>query len=355
MRTARLLGLSPDGRSVILSTDGGEEIAVAVDDRFRAAARGDRPRLGQLEIQMESSLSPRDIQTRIRAGDSLEDVARVAGLPTDRVERFAAPVLAERGHVAATAMASSVRRRGETSGHRNLRIAVTERLVGRKVDLDAVAWDAYRLEDGRWAVTADYPAGETQHQACFTFDLRARYSVASNDEARWLLGEQTAAQPEEDTEPTVDLSDELALVRATAEVPGAVTRPKPAPRSRRLRPVADLPPEEDEAEGETEEAAPAVEPVGLTDATAVPETDPGAEWEPAPVVEIPIEPSLLDETEADGPAQQPEPESEQAAEPEPEPDFALETDPPAPKPSRRKRAAVPSWDDIMFGGPKRPQ
>ena len=79
---------------------------------------------------MESSLSPRDIQTRIRAGETLEDVARVAGIPLDRVERFAAPVFAEREHIAAQAMSSSVRRKGETSGHRSLRIAVTERLLG---------------------------------------------------------------------------------------------------------------------------------------------------------------------------------------------------------------------------------
>ena len=128
MRAARLIGLSPDGRSVIVATDTGEELAIAADDRLRAALRGDRPRLGQLEIEMESVLSPREIQTRIRAGEDLADVARVAGIPADRVERFAAPVLAERDHIARQAMASSVRRRGETSAHRNLRTVVDERL-----------------------------------------------------------------------------------------------------------------------------------------------------------------------------------------------------------------------------------
>ena len=113
MRIARLVGLSQDGKSLIVATESGEELAVAVDERLRAALRGDRPRLGQLEIEMESSLSPRDIQARIRAGSTLEDVAKVAGLPLDRVERFAAPVLAEREHMARLAMTSSVRRRGD--------------------------------------------------------------------------------------------------------------------------------------------------------------------------------------------------------------------------------------------------
>src|SRR3954454_22166566 len=111
MRRARLVGLSPDGRSLIIATEGGEQLALPADERLRAAVHGDRPRLGQLEIEMESALSPRDIQSRIRSGASLEEVAREAGVPIDRVERFATPVLAERDYIAGQAMAASVRRR----------------------------------------------------------------------------------------------------------------------------------------------------------------------------------------------------------------------------------------------------
>ena len=118
MRSARLVGLTPDGKSLIVVTESGEELIIEADERLRAAVRGDRPRLGQLEIEMQTSLTPRDIQARIRAGESLEDVADGAGIPLDRVERFAAPVLAEREHVASMAMSSSVRRRGEPSPRR---------------------------------------------------------------------------------------------------------------------------------------------------------------------------------------------------------------------------------------------
>ncbi len=185
---------------------------------------------------MESALSPREIQTRIRSGESVEDVARVAGVDRERVERFAAPVIAEREHVAGLAMTSSARRRGETSSHRTLRGVLNERLLDRGVDIDTVAWDSYRLDDGRWSVTADYLSGETPRQAVFYFDVAGRYSVAGNDEGRWVLGDNSpgrVAQPGrlppapgehgDDTEPTIDLSDELALVRAIQDVP-------PAPR-----------------------------------------------------------------------------------------------------------------------------
>ena len=75
MRTARPLGLSPDGTSLIVVIDGGEQVAIPADERLRAALRNDRVRMGQLEIEMESALRPRDIQARIRSGESAEQIA----------------------------------------------------------------------------------------------------------------------------------------------------------------------------------------------------------------------------------------------------------------------------------------
>jgi hypothetical protein len=440
----------------VVATDDGEELWVAVDDRLRAALRGGRPRPSRLENEMDSSLSPRDIQARIRAGESLEQVAEVAGLPPERVERFAAPVLAEREHLAGLAVAAPVRRRGETSTHRNLRVTVADRLLKRGVDADSIAWDAYRLEDGRWSVTADYRLDDTDRHATFTFDQRGRFSVAGDDEARWLIGEEPPAaagsgRGDAADEPTVDLSDELALVRATQEAgrapdpgsdrvdeqveapvvlaevvheqtevtvvrtlsvvpdhavtdenePGEVTAPA---RSDEDGPAAgdaagEVPGVEEPSElstlyamlgsdGYTEDS-PRVY-AGLSDAAAVPETA-GGGWEPAIVLDYPVEPSPQDEAElpptehpdrsqvpmndkaavelstpvdegARGPGQLPgtdEPappyartnEADRAEEAE---EFQLESEPPPEPKPKRKRASVPSWDEIMFGGPKPP-
>lgn len=452
MRNARLVGPGPDGRSLILADDEGEELLLAADDRLRAALRGPgRPPPLPLETPMDTSLSPRDIQTRIRAGETLEDVTRIAGLAYERVERFAAPVLAEREHIALMALACPVRRRGETSGHRLLRVTVADRLLKRGVDADTIDWDAYRLEDGRWAVTAAYPSGEDNQRATFAFDLRGRFAVAADDPARWLIGEEPAGSTgrrrgpaEPGNEPTVDLSDELALVRvvqeAAPEPPPAAPEAAPArtPPARSLRAVPaedptdpaadDEPPPADRTEPDEPTPAPGVEDeseltalyamlgsdgysedsprvyAGLSDASAVPETA-GGGWEPAIVVNYPVEPSLAEEAElapaehpdrdqvpmddkasvelstpleadppsADEPAGTDEPappyartdETDRAEEAgqftagteESEPatqEFELESEPPAAKPAKRKRASVPSWDEIMFGGPKPP-
>src|SRR5215216_4252757 len=142
MREARLVGLSQDGNQLILAmVETGEEFAVPVDDRLRAALRGDRARLGQLEIQMESALRPRDIQARIRAGESPEAVAAVAQVPMERLMAFAGPVMAEREHIASLAQRASVRRRGGEAPTRNLGAWVAERLRTRQVDPQSSDWD----------------------------------------------------------------------------------------------------------------------------------------------------------------------------------------------------------------------
>jgi hypothetical protein len=191
MREAKLVGLSQDGKTIILAVaETGEEFAIPVDDRLRAALRGDRARLGQLEIQMESALRPRDIQARIRAGESPEAVAAVASMPMERVMAFAGPVLAEREHIANLAQRASVRRRGGEGPTRSLDVWVTERLRTRQIDPASAEWDAWRRDDGRWAVRVSYFTGEDEHVAMFAYDAPGRYAVPDDDEARWLVGEQ---------------------------------------------------------------------------------------------------------------------------------------------------------------------
>ena len=141
---------------------------------------------------MDSTLRPRDIQARIRSGETPEAVAQVAGTSVDKVMPYAAPVLAERAHVAQRAQRASIRRRPTESGGagaRTLGDAVGSHLRGRNVDPDTVSWDAWRREDGRWTLTGSYTTGDRVGAAHFSFDAPGNYVVADDDDAHWLLGE----------------------------------------------------------------------------------------------------------------------------------------------------------------------
>ena len=156
MPELRVVAVSNDGSRLVLKAADSTEYSLPIDERLRAAVRGDRPRLGQIEIEVESHLRPRDIQARIRAGASAEEVAQLAGISVERVRRFEGPVLAERAFMAERARKTSVRRHGESTGPQ-LGDAVAERLLLRGAEKDSDSWDSWRRDDGTWEIVLLLP------------------------------------------------------------------------------------------------------------------------------------------------------------------------------------------------------
>ena len=305
-----LAGLSDDGKRLLLVSDKGVEFTLDADERLRAALRGDHARLGQLEIKMDSTLRPRDIQARIRSGETPEAVAQMAQTTVDAIMPFAAPVLAERQHVAERAQRSSVRRTGQGSGARTLGDAVGFHLRGLNVDPETVEWDSARREDGKWTLTGDFSAAGRSGNARFIYDAPGNYVVVDNDEATWLLGDASwAAEPEESE------GDDITRARAR----------RAAASGDEHLPLGD-------------------------DAISLVRDEPatlGAEQG--------VEAYLDDEpVRADEPAADVVAELDAAEQGETESSESPKTDEePATKPSKKRgRASVPSWDEIMFGGGK---
>ncbi|NEA12440.1 DUF3071 domain-containing protein, partial [Streptomyces sp. SID10692] len=195
MPELRVVAVSNDGTRLVLKAADSTEYTLPIDERLRAAVRNDRARLGQIEIEVESHLRPRDIQARIRAGASAEEVAQFAGIPVDRVRRFEGPVLAERAFMAERARKTPVRRPGENTGPQ-LGEAVQERLLLRGADKETVLWDSWRRDDGTWEVLLVYRVAGEPHSASWTYDPPRRLVQAVDDEARSLIGESDDAAPE---------------------------------------------------------------------------------------------------------------------------------------------------------------
>jgi Protein of unknown function (DUF3071) len=171
MRELKIVGLDVDGNHVICeSDDPGDKFRLRVDDRLRAAVRGDEARVSQthIDIEVNSMLRPKEIQARIRAGASVEQLAASAGVDIQRVQRFAHPVLLERSRAAELATAAHP---VLTDGPAVLTLleTVTSALVARGLNPDTVAWDAWRNEDGRWTVQLGWKAGRSDNFAHFRF------------------------------------------------------------------------------------------------------------------------------------------------------------------------------------------
>ncbi|WP_018334170.1 septation protein SepH [Actinomycetospora chiangmaiensis] len=262
MRELRVVGLGDDTSTVILEDPiRHERFTIPSDERLRAAARGDVRRLGQMEIETTSPLRPRDIQARIRSGESVADVASGAGVPAAHVERFAYPVLLERARVA------EIARRGHhvpadgPADPRTLGEMIGTVLSGRGQDASDATWDAWKGEDGRWVVAMSWRTGHSDHLAHWTYTPGASGGAVlpSDESARDVMGlapapgprraDGTAARPvvgnsgaqaalpEEPAEPAHEEESAVAVGGGPAPRPSA--RAQAGPRGRGSRGVPD--------------------------------------------------------------------------------------------------------------------
>jgi hypothetical protein len=194
MQDLTLVGVHDDGEHLVLTDATGQKYRVRVDEPLRAAVRRDRARLGQLQVEADG-LRPREIQARIRSGQTAEEVAAAARIPIEHVRRFEGPVLAEREFVAGQARNVRLRRPGSGMTSSTLGELVQQRLGQREADDADTAWDAWREEDGAWVVCLSFHAGSTRRHAHWTYDTQLRHVSARDDEARWFIEEERTEIP----------------------------------------------------------------------------------------------------------------------------------------------------------------
>ena len=214
MRDLRFVSLSDDRRRVLLDAPDGEVFAVAVDDALRSAVTSGRPAVdaaaddssrdpaGEAVADRGPNAgqptpappSPREIQARIRGGETAEHIAEQAGVPVDLVRRFEGPVLDERAHMVRAAQSAKLRRRGDQPADQ-LGALVTARLEAHGVAPDLLDWDSWLRDDATWLVELRYRAGETPKRAQWVFDPKRRVVSSADDEARWLSDGHERPEP----------------------------------------------------------------------------------------------------------------------------------------------------------------
>ena len=245
MPKLHLVGITPDHRGLVLSEHARAkrgDMVLEIDDRLlEAIEKAQRLRILDEGHRLESNalptkrdivngdgdvagrLTPRQIQARLRAGESVASLARSSGTDEAWIRRFAAPVLAEQARIIERARSATFTKRGVGPSGAALGPAVAANVIDRGVpltlpDLEA-AWGAYHHPGGAWHVT-------------FTFSLRGRRQTAE-----WSLdlvtGELTGRNK---------LASELGWREPGKKLPQPKTvkppAPKRAPASRAERPPA---------------------------------------------------------------------------------------------------------------------
>jgi hypothetical protein len=315
MQELRLVAVSEDGSYAVLAVPGrGGRFSLPIDDRLRTVARGQFSRLAQYDIEVESPLRPKEIQDRIRAGETADEIADAAGIPIERVRRFEGPVLAERAYRAQEAQQATVRGPGDAGPGPRLGEIVSERLIQAGTNPDDAQWDSRKRPDGNWQVQLMFITGNRPQMAEWVFDPRRRHASPADDNAARLclsgsdLPAGRLGTPEPATATVTPIGSRFAAH------PGESRRDEGRAGARAV-PAAGGP--------AAAPPAPAAAPSG----PAAPEQQPAAAREAS---EVP---------------QQAEPAAAQAQGQRPARKAAG---------GRSRRASVPSWDEIMLGTSRQP-
>jgi len=251
MRALRLVGPDSDGTSLIVEAVEagsleGERFTLALDDRLCGMVKAETDRQAAASPAAEPSAAstgptptPREIQVRVRAGESAEALAEDAGIPLERVMRFAYPVLQERYRVTDEARRARARRGGD-----GLLVPFGElidsRLARHSVDPASVRWDAFRREDGGWTVTARFSSYERDMLAKFSFALVNRTVSALDDIAADLLSDRPVQALLEPAPPAVEPAAQPAEEDWAAGPPRLAAVPDPGrtgPRAQEASPA----------------------------------------------------------------------------------------------------------------------
>lgn len=175
MQDLRIVGVDAESRTprLLLSDDSGNEYVLNIDQALRTAVARAASDAAAAAQKPSARLSPRDIQARLRAGATLEQVVEASGLSREHVLRYAGPVADERAYFAGRARQTVVARASSAEAHRmafgdapaTLEAMVKVRLRAAGVALSTMSWDAWRREDGLWAVVCNFDPGSSETHA----------------------------------------------------------------------------------------------------------------------------------------------------------------------------------------------
>ena len=341
MPKLHLVGITPDHRGLVLSEHARAkrgDMVLEIDDRLleaidkaqrlRTYDEGQRLESNALptkrevvngESGVDGRLTPREIQQRLRAGETVTALARSSGTDEAWIQRFAAPVLAEKAIVIERARSTTFTKRGVGPSAAALGPAVAANVIDRGVpltlpDLEA-GWGAYQHPEGGWHVT-------------FTFPLRGRRQTAE-----WEIDPATG-----DLAARNRLASELGWRESGKKLPQPKPVKTPAPKRSAAKPAT--PPAPPEAAGTEPEAAPSDEAV-----QALPLTEQADRLPPGEVREVslrkprnsPAAPKPVAKTSKAAATKRAAaaitetPVQSVAAVPSPEPDAGADTPPAAPE------------------------
>ena len=208
----RLVGRSEDGTELELTDNNGAHYAIRISDHLRSTIN--QPRLVAVaHPDQQSHTSVKEIQSRLRSGESADSIARSTEWDLEKIEKFSGPIMQERAFVIGQALETALRRDPHSP---TLMSAAIAQLAPRGVDMQRVEWNTWRRDDGLWNIILTYPIATGSGEANWAFDPNNRTLVSEDDGSRWISGEEKPSRPTTPSHGMVFNADSSSSLTSTA-------------------------------------------------------------------------------------------------------------------------------------------
>ena len=138
----RATGKSEDGNSLTLTDGNSAEYTLRISDSLRSLVN--QQRLSSVPDEEQPHLSIKEIQSRLRSGESAENIARDADLPLEKIERFSGPIMQE-ADTSSTLPQNIIVERDPNRDPLNLAAQSISALHSLQIDPSSLEWTRWRL------------------------------------------------------------------------------------------------------------------------------------------------------------------------------------------------------------------
>lgn len=316
MKDIRFLG--SDGDFLLLEDSDGQKFRLLLDESIRRAIRNESP-----QMLDQPKLTPREIQEEIRVGRSIEEIVQASGAAVDYVMKFAQPVLDELNHAVLNALTVRLEVPGDRFTNpttREFGEIIKARLASSGAGIEK--WSAMKAPEHGFYIYCEFDLDGKQNKATWLYDPKRLALIPENESAISLSSGDKIATPAPKLRPVQtpvkdfisnNLADTVEIIRHPAE-PLQASPVSAQPAAESISDTADL--LEALRKKRTEREIVEQEP-------DFPQTD-----------FLSVVPDFEESQEV------------------PDENFSQEqpaSDLDSAAPSKRGRASIPSWDEIVFG------
>ncbi len=188
----RTVGRSADGESLDLHDLDGNSYSLRITDHLRSLVNQPLPSQNRAQLhtvggEESPEISIKEIQARLRSGESMESISEHGHVSLEKVERYSQPILQERSYIISLAQKCELKRHKSS-----LLEVITDKLSPRGVEMKSCEWNAYRNDDGTWQIILEYPTREGKGSAEWRFESVKRRIDSDDNGARWIMDEEPA-------------------------------------------------------------------------------------------------------------------------------------------------------------------